>query len=69
MTDHLKMLEKAAEKLESAHMARDQAIIDAHNAGTNMTAIANSVRLSRMQVHRIIKAHNAENAPSPLLKE
>ena len=56
MTDHAKALTKAADALERAHAERDAAIIAAHNAGMKPTAIANAVRMSRMQVHRIITA-------------
>lgn len=56
MTDHEKKLTAAAAKLEQAHAARDQAILDAHTAGIKGTAIAAAVKLSRMQVHRIVTA-------------
>lgn len=69
MTDHTKALTRAADALENARRARDAAIIAAHNAGTSTTAIAAAVRMSRMQVHRIITAHNTENAPSLHSKE
>lgn len=64
MTDHIKLLTTAADKLEAAHTARDQAIVDAHTAGTPVTAIANAVRLSRMQVHRIINAQKSGPYPA-----
>lgn len=54
MTDHLKTLTNAANRLEQAHKDRDAAIIAAHDAGTKVTHIATAVRLSRTQVHRII---------------
>ncbi len=56
MTDHAKALTKAADALDRAHTARDEAILAAHKAGMKPTAIANAVRMSRMQVHRIITA-------------
>lgn len=55
MTDHITELAAAADNLEKAREARDVAIIDAHRAKLKITHIAAAVRLSRAQVHRIIK--------------
>lgn len=66
MTDHTKQLTNAAEQLKTAHAARDQAILDAHAAGMQSAAIAAAVELSRMQVHRIVKAaETTKYAPHP----
>lgn len=54
--DHADLLRRAAEELERAHAARDQAVRDAAAVGMPKTAIADAVGLSRMQVHRIIGA-------------
>ena len=66
MTDHLRELAKAAERLTKAHAARDAAILAAHADGLKPTAIGNAVGLSRVQVHRIVTAasENDESAPS-----
>lgn len=56
MTDHTKALARAADELEHAHQARDEAIIVAHNAGMKVAHIATAVKLSRAHVHRIINA-------------
>ncbi|QAB17141.1 hypothetical protein Leucomu_13245 [Leucobacter muris] len=59
MTNHARALTAAADRLEQAHAARDAAILDAHAAKIPQTAIAAAVRLSRMQVSRIIAAASA----------
>lgn len=56
MSDMHAALERAATALETAHAQRDRAVLEAHAAGMGGTAIAAAVRLSRMQVHRIIVA-------------
>ncbi len=55
-TDHAARLAAAATRLERAHAARDQAIIDARAAGMKGTAIAAAVGLTRQQVGRIVAA-------------
>lgn len=54
MTDWLKHLEQAADKLDQAHAARDQAIVDAARANVPRAHIAKAVRVSRTHVHRLI---------------
>ncbi|MBK0422615.1 hypothetical protein JD292_11085 [Leucobacter sp. CSA2] len=60
--DHEQELTRAAIRLETARAKRDQAILDAHAAGTKVTAIAAAVHLSRMHVHRILNAASAEKS-------
>lgn len=59
MTDHIQALIAAADQLDQAHAARDQAVIDAHAAQVKPAHIAKAVRLSRTHVYRIINAERA----------
>ncbi|WP_430592198.1 hypothetical protein [Humidisolicoccus flavus] len=57
-------LQDLAGALEQAHADRDQGIVDAHLANIPKQHIAAGVRLSAMQVHRIVKASTALDSES-----
>jgi len=52
--DNVARLNKAADALAAALVERDAAILAAHAAGVPIAQIAREIRMSRMQVHRII---------------
>ncbi|UCR89927.1 helix-turn-helix domain-containing protein [Mycetocola spongiae] len=54
--DSIERLSVAADALARALAERDAAILAAHAAGVPVVQIAREIRMSRMQVHRIITA-------------
>lgn len=62
MSDAVRAVAKAADRLDRAHADRDQAIIDARAADATVVAIAAAARLSRSQVHRILAAARGSEA-------
>ncbi|UCR89261.1 helix-turn-helix domain-containing protein [Mycetocola spongiae] len=54
--DSIERLNAAADALARALVERDAAILAAHAAGVPVAQIAREIRMSRMQVHRIITA-------------
>lgn len=62
--DFERRLRRAATALETAHTARDQAILDASAAGMTQVEVAAAVGLSRVHVYRILRDHKARGQAS-----